>query len=480
MVLEDQLLILVPGSALIACLVFVLTITKVSQLQAVTVLSLVSAILAVLLQQPAETFGRLAAMAATDLPPHHAARPLHLPSRQAVPAPLSTEWLNGSRVKTRRIVQTFPPEVHNLTTADSVPCKDQREDCQLRAASGECSINDLRKADQKMHKHVAMLLLQCPVSCGSCHIVRGNEIQPVGANGEQLKCHDKHVDCGMWAQQGECSANPSYMVTSCAKACRTCYMLDYKTRCQRLPRHNIPAVENGDIDLMFGRLVAGRTDATSPFHKYDIKVLSEPPDGPWLVQIDNLLPEDDCEAFTNHTYTDMQVSADAGAVQPDGALAPIKSHARTSYNSWCKGACAAMPAARRLAAAIESITGVEEANSEFLQVLRYRESQYYRHHHDYITSNAGMPCGVRIYTMLLYLNDVEEGGETQFDTLNITVKPKKGRAIIWPSVLNDAVTQKDPRTDHQALPVTRGTKYAINAWLHLYNFRHYYNFACTG
>lgn len=32
-----------------------------------------------------------------------------------------------------------------------------------------------------------------------------------------------------------------------------------------------------------------------------------------------------------------------------------------------------------------------------------------------------MPCGVRIYTMLLYLNDVEEGGETQFDTLDIRV-----------------------------------------------------------
>ena len=180
MVLDDQLLILVPGSALIACLVFVLTITKVSQLQAVTVLSLVSAILAVLLQQPAETLGRMVAMAAvpphiyayllssagllqTDLPPHHAAeRPVQLPSRLAplpVPAPPSAE---ASRFETRRIIETFPPEMRNLTTADSAPCRDQREDCQLRAASGECSINDLRKADLKMHKHVAMLLLQCP------------------------------------------------------------------------------------------------------------------------------------------------------------------------------------------------------------------------------------------------------------------------------------------------------------------------------
>lgn len=35
-----------------------------------------------------------------------------------------------------------------------------------------------------------------------------------------------------------------------------------------------------------------------------------------------------------------------------------------------------------------------------------------------------MPCGVRVLTFFLYLNDVEEGGGTRFNRLNFAVKPK--------------------------------------------------------
>lgn len=67
-------------------------------------------------------------------------------------------------------------------------------------------------------------------------------------------------------------------------------------------------------------------------------------------------------------------------------------------------------------------------------------------------------------TVFLYLNDVEEGGGTHFDRLNITVTPKKGRALIWPSVLNRDPNVADWRTQHQALPVKAGVKYGANAW----------------
>jgi prolyl 4-hydroxylase len=38
-----------------------------------------------------------------------------------------------------------------------------------------------------------------------------------------------------------------------------------------------------------------------------------------------------------------------------------------------------------------------------------------------------MPAGHRIYTMFLYFSDVEEGGETDFPDLGISVRPKKGK-----------------------------------------------------
>ena len=79
--------------------------------------------------------------------------------------------------------------------------------------------------------------------------------------------------------------------------------------------------------------------------------------------------------------------------------------------------------------------------------------------------------GVRILTVYLYLNDVEAGGGTNFDKLNITVMPKRGRALLWPSVRNDDPNNKDGRTTHQALPTKKGIKYGANAWFHMHDFK---------
>jgi prolyl 4-hydroxylase len=91
-----------------------------------------------------------------------------------------------------------------------------------------------------------------------------------------------------------------------------------------------------------------------------------------------------------------------------------------------------------------------------------------------------LSCGPRILTFFLYLSDVEEGGETVFPTLDIKVKPKRGRALIWPSVLNDNPEEQDPRTTHAAAPVIKGKKYAANAWIHLYDFAKSNLWGCTG
>jgi len=65
-------------------------------------------------------------------------------------------------------------------------------------------------------------------------------------------------------------------------------------------------------------------------------------------------------------------------------------------------------------------------------------------------------------TVFLYLNDVEEGGGTEFHYYNITVQPKRGRALIWPSVKDEDPDEQDPRTEHAALPVIKGVKYGAN------------------
>ena len=56
--------------------------------------------------------------------------------------------------------------------------------------------------------------------------------------------------------------------------------------------------------------------------------------------------------------------------------------------------------------------------------------------------------------------------------------PKRGKALIWPSVLNDSPNLKDGRTEHQALPVEAGIKYGANAWVHQKDFKEVFKLSC--
>jgi hypothetical protein len=90
------------------------------------------------------------------------------------------------------------------------------------------------------------------------------------------------------------------------------------------------------------------------------------------------------------------------------------------------------------------------------------------HSHDFIPAQVDQPVGPRILTFYIYLSDVEEGGGTNFPHIDpsnpdFTVMPKKGRAVLWPSVLNEQPDVQDDRTLHQALPVTKGQKFGTCA-----------------
>lgn len=65
----------------------------------------------------------------------------------------------------------------------------------------------------------------------------------------------------------------------------------------------------------------------------------------------------------------------------------------------------------------------------------------------------------------MHRNNVEEGGETNFPRLGLSVKPRLGRAVLWPSVFDHDTLRNDIRSDHQALPVIKGVKYGANAWV---------------
>lgn len=223
---------------------------------------------------------------------------------------------------------------------------------------------------------------------------------------------------------------------------------------------------------MFERLVSEPIAS-----KYPVTVLSK---DPWVVTLDNVVSEEEAKRMIElGGILGYERSQDVGKKNADGTYGSVVSTGRTSSNAWCDDACCEDPVARKVMDRLSELTMISEKNSEFLQLLRYEPGQFYEDHHDYIEHNLGRQQGVRILTSYLYLNDVEAGGGTKFTGLNITVMPKRGRALFWPSVWDDEPNEKDGRTNHQALPVEAGIKYGANGWFHQYDFKTAYEDGCT-
>ena len=64
----------------------------------------------------------------------------------------------------------------------------------------------------------------------------------------------------------------------------------------------------------------------------------------------------------------------------------------------------------------------------------------------------------RAFVFTIYLNDVKEGGETEFLHFSKRVKPKAGRIVIWPSGFPYV---------HRGNPPLSNDKYILTSWLKL-------------
>lgn len=65
------------------------------------------------------------------------------------------------------------------------------------------------------------------------------------------------------------------------------------------------------------------------------------------------------------------------------------------------------------------------------------------------------PESTRVLVFMTYLNDVEEGGETEFFHQNHKIKPKKGLTVIFPGEWTHT---------HRGVPAPKEDKYIITGW----------------
>jgi prolyl 4-hydroxylase len=203
-------------------------------------------------------------------------------------------------------------------------------------------------------------------------------------------------------------------------------------------------------------------------------------DSPWVITIDDFITPKECTTLIELGRVEgYKRSKDVGEELFDGTYSAVRSHSRTSTNAWCAGDCYNHSVTQYVLQKIENLTSISDLYAENLQLLQYDVGQFYQEHHDYIEHDVDCLHGVRILTVYLYLNDVDKGGGTNFPQLGVTVMPKRGRVLLWPSVLNDNPNRKDFLTNHQALPVEKGIKYAANGWVHLRDFKTPHKIGCT-
>ena len=77
-------------------------------------------------------------------------------------------------------------------------------------------------------------------------------------------------------------------------------------------------------------------------------------------------------------------------------------------------------------------------------------------YHKWHAENGTVGGVNRILAWTLYLNDVEEGGETEFLYYPRRIKPEAGTFVLWPSAFTHT---------HRGNPPISNTKYIVTGWI---------------
>jgi len=113
----------------------------------------------------------------------------------------------------------------------------------------------------------------------------------------------------------------------------------------------------------------------------------------------------------------------------------------------------------------------------YTQLLRYLPGGEYGLHADCADHMDDQPKEApsargpeRSHTLIMYLSDVEQGGNTEFPALNISVRPRRGDGIFFRNL--DQVGICNPNSMHRSAPVRQGVKMVLqrsHIWhLHVY------------
>ncbi|CAG7657523.1 2OG-Fe(II) oxygenase [Paenibacillus allorhizosphaerae] len=172
---------------------------------------------------------------------------------------------------------------------------------------------------------------------------------------------------------------------------------------------------------------------------------------PLILILDNVLSCKECDALIDLAKHRMQ-RAKIGKSR-------VESDIRTSNSMFFEESEDEL--IQKIETRVSELMNIPVSHAEPLQILHYKAGEQYHPHFDYFT--AGNVVNNRISTLVMYLNDVENGGETYFPSLRFAVTPKKGSAVYFEYFYND--NRLNELTLHAGNPVTIGEKWVATQWM---------------
>jgi prolyl 4-hydroxylase len=185
-----------------------------------------------------------------------------------------------------------------------------------------------------------------------------------------------------------------------------------------------------------------------------------------IFTIPNFLNDDECDYLCNH----IEINNTRSTVAGSGLKKSTYDNGRTSNTSVIPDND---PKFQSINNKMYEELGIASEYSEPTQGQIYQEGQYFNYHNDYFDgdgyTNHCLASGQRTWTFMIYLNDVEEGGETDFPRINQRIAPQKGTAVVWKN--SNGTGSENPAGHHSGLAVVKGKKMIITKWFreNMYN-----------
>jgi prolyl 4-hydroxylase len=245
-------------------------------------------------------------------------------------------------------------------------------------------------------------------------------------------------------------------------------------------------VDAVSVAFLYGTALPGETlEVGGPPITYQVEPLRVP-DGPLIqigerkmrvvsrmqrpasVLLDNFLSVNECEQLIALARPRLDHST---VVDPVTGQNVVAGH-RSSHGMFFR--LGETPLIARLEARIAELTGLPAENGEGLQLLNYEAGAESTPHVDYLTaanptnSESIARSGQRVGTLLMYLNDVDGGGETTFPQLGWSVVPQRGQALYFE--YGNRFGLSDPSSLHSSTPLRTGEKWVATKWIRARKF----------